>query len=117
MYVPSVFRPGGSEEDRAVDLHEARHGQSADQGQRRSGKRGTHERDVLSIAECAEQAEVDEKLADETVQWRQTTDRYGANQKTERGPAHRLGQTSQAVDFAAVRGVDNGACTQEKQGL
>ena len=36
--VPSMFRPGAAQEDRSVDLHEARHGQGSDQGQRRRGE-------------------------------------------------------------------------------
>ena len=38
MGVLSVFRPGGAQEDRSVDLHEARDGQGADQGQARGGE-------------------------------------------------------------------------------
>ncbi len=117
MGVPSVFRPGCPQEDRTVHLHEARHGQTADQGQCRDGEGGPGERRALPVHESAEQAEVDEELADEAVQRRQAADGDRPDQETDGRPRHRLRQPAQVVDLAGVGRMDDRAGTQEQQGL
>ena len=55
-----------------------------------AAKAAAERRAVPRPDERAEQAEVDEELADEAVQRRQAADRDRADQEAERGPRHRL---------------------------
>ena len=85
--VPSMVRPGSPQKDRSIDLHEARQRQGADQGQSRRRERCCHKRRASLAPERAEQAQKDEKLADEAVERRQAANGQRTDQEADRGPA------------------------------
>src|SRR5262249_55899425 len=78
-----VFGPADTQENGPIDLDEAGHRQGADQRQSWSSKGSAEELGPLANPKRAKEPEVDQKLADEAVEWWQPADGYCADEKTE----------------------------------
>jgi len=100
---------------RAVDLHEAGHGQRADHGQDRHAEHGRGGR--AGCGHGAQQAQVHEQFAHEAVEGRQAADGHRAREEGQGGPGHGLGQPAQLVQLARVRAVVHRPGAEEQQRL
>ena len=105
------------EENGAEDLDETGHGQRADQGQCRGGKGRQRTRRACADSQRAEQAQVDEQLADEAVQRRQPADGDRADEESQRGSRHGLGQAAEAIDLAGAGGMHHRSGAEEQERL
>ena len=66
---------------------------------------------------AAEGGDVDEELADESVERGQSGDGRRGDEECHGGPAHRLDQAAEVVDVPRAGAVDDGARPEEQQAL
>ena len=71
----------------------------------------------VADSQRAEQAQVDQQLADEAVQRRQPADGDRADEKAQRGPRHRLGQAAESIDLAGAGGMHHRPGAEEQKRL
>ena len=82
-------------------LHEARQRQGANQRQR-----WDRQRCARQTGQTSEKPEIDEQLADESIQWREAADRHRSNQKQQRCLWQRPGKPTHEVNLARVHCMD-----------
>ena len=108
---------GGAEKDDPIDLREARQRQRADQGEAGDTQHRQPKRPSLFRRAAPQERLVDDPLAHEAVEGRQSHDRHRTHQECDPGQGHAPRQATQAVDRPRSRRPVHGARPEEQQAL
>ena len=111
------FRSRFAEEDDAERLRETCRRETADERQTDHEAERRVDDGGLLRDDALERAEVDQELADESVQRRQGADRRGADEEERACPRHALQQSAKTVHIARARRMRHRPRPEEQQAL
>src|SRR5512138_2776359 len=103
-----------SEEHDAERLGEAGCRQATDDCQAAADRDSQNKRPRRIGPHAAEAGEIDEELADESIEWRQSGDRRRSNHERHGGPAHRFDESTEMVDVPRAGAMNHRAGPAEQ---